>query len=264
MYTQVNQVKSLVHIFKNGEGCSRVRTVLDTTGNPWFCCLDVANALGYRDPKDAINKWMTSRVPLGTMQLSPEYTAKELQTMFHNAWAQTAMVSEAGMYKFLMQCRAPKAEPFLDWLSHEVLPSVRKTGKYAVAQSEQAVPTLEDIWTIGLRNYKEMVSLAEASGLKDWYTQSQIRRVNPWYGVRKAHHSLNAISEALGLEVKVRAKLTSTDHFQPTNMYHVSVFRTYAMKCGYNLFIPDEATEWQANLMKQNLLVSPQNTIPVA
>ena len=257
-------MESLVHVFKNDEGYSRVRTVLDAAGNPWFCCLDVANALGYRDPKDAVNKWMTSRVPLGTMQLSQEYTANELQTMFRNSWSITSMVSEAGMYKFLMQCRAPKAEPFLDWLSHEVLPSVRKTGKYAVDKPEQAVPTMEDILNICLKNYKEMVSLAEASGLKDWYTQSQIRRVNPWYGVRKAHHTLNALSEAMGLEVKVRAKLTSTDHFQPTNMYHVSVFRAYAVKCGYNLFVPVEAIEWQANLMKQNLLVSPQTTIPVA
>lgn len=257
-------MQSLVHIFKNDEGYSRVRTVLDAAGNPWFCCLDVANALGYRDPRDAVNKWMTSRVPLGTIQVSSEYTVQDLQTMFRNSWSITSMVSEAGMYKFLMQCRAPKSEPFLDWLSHEVLPSLRKTGKYAVAQPEQAVLSMRDVLNLCLKNYDEMVSLAEAAGLKDWYTQSQIRRANSWYGVRKAHHSLNAISEALGLEVKVRAKLTSTDHFQPTNMYHVSVFRAYAVKCGYNLLIPVEAIEWQANLMNQNLLASPKNTIPVA
>lgn len=257
-------MQSLAQIFNTKEGRLRVRTVVDTNNEPWFCCVDVANSLGYSDPKDAVHKWMPTRVPLGSLKLLPEYTQRELQEAFRNSWSITSMVSEAGMYKLFLKCQMPKSDALLEWLATEVIPSLRKTGKYAVEQPEQAVPTMEDIWTVGLRNYKEMVSLAEAAGLKDWYTQSQIRRANPWYGVRKAHHSLNAISEALGLEVKVRAKLTSTDHFQPTNMYHVSVFRAYAVKCGYNLFIPTEAVEWQANLMNQNLLASPKNTIPVA
>ena len=49
------------------------------------------------------------------------------------------LVSESGLYDLIMQSRKPEAKAFKRWVTHEVLPSIRKTGSYGVAQ-----PTIFD------------------------------------------------------------------------------------------------------------------------
>ena len=49
------------------------------------------------------------------------------------------LISESGLYRILAKCNLPKCEPFESWVFDEVLPSIRKTGGYSVAQ-----PTIFD------------------------------------------------------------------------------------------------------------------------
>ena len=157
------------------------------------------------------------------------------------------------LFKFILRSRAPKTEVFVEWFTGVVLPSVRTTGSYSIRDGG-----CDDNWLqqleLGVAYYKEMVSLAEASGLKDWYTQAQVRRANMWYGSRKAHKALNAISEELGFDVKVRANLTSTDVYNPTNMYNVDVFQKYARQEGKTFVVPKVAREWQRGMNPDALL----------
>ncbi len=44
------------------------------------------------------------------------------------------MVSESGLYKLIMRSDKPQAKPFQDWVTQEVLPSIRKTGSYVTGQ----------------------------------------------------------------------------------------------------------------------------------
>ena len=45
------------------------------------------------------------------------------------------VISEAGFYRIVMKSRSPKAKQFQRWVTHEVLPSIRKTGGYMAAQA---------------------------------------------------------------------------------------------------------------------------------
>ena len=54
-------MQTLSHIFQTHEDQVRVRTLTDVTGNPWFCCTDVARAVGYKDPRSAVKDWMHER-----------------------------------------------------------------------------------------------------------------------------------------------------------------------------------------------------------
>ena len=58
------------------------------------------------------------------------------------------IISESGLYKLIMRSDKPQAKPFQDWVTKEVLPSIRKTGAYVVGQ-----PSLEEKATkfVGLR-----------------------------------------------------------------------------------------------------------------
>jgi anti-repressor protein len=91
-------------------------------GEPRFLAADLARVLGYRDANTAIRKLHpdekgthTVRTPGGDQEM--------------------AVVTEPGLYSLVMGSRRPEAQAFKRWVTHEVLPSIRKTGSY------QAAPT---------------------------------------------------------------------------------------------------------------------------
>ena len=246
-------MNTLSHIFQTSEEHTQVRTLVDITGSAWFCCTDVARAVGYKDPRSAVKDWMHERQNINEISWGGVYPPKDFQELFGNSWSSTSLINEPMLYKFLMRCRAPKADAFVEWVSGTVLPSIRKTGSYSVAEPK-ALTVLQQL-EMGVAYYREMVNLAEAAGLKDWYTQAQVRRANMWYGSRKAHKDLNRISESMGREVKVRANLTSTDEYNPTNMYHVDVFKEFAKQLNRPFTVPKVAREWQAGVHPDALLL---------
>jgi prophage antirepressor-like protein len=48
------------------------------------------------------------------------------------------LISESGLYNVILRSDKPKAKPFRKWVTHEVLPSIRKTGSYSVAEKEKS------------------------------------------------------------------------------------------------------------------------------
>jgi prophage antirepressor-like protein len=96
----------------------RVRTVL-IENEPWFVAADVAKILGYRDAANAVRTLRERQK--GTHPLS---TPGGLQNL--------TVVSEPGAYRLAMRSNLPAAERFQDWLAEEVIPSVRRTGQYAL------------------------------------------------------------------------------------------------------------------------------------
>lgn len=236
-------MNALLHIFKTSEDNYQVRTLMDVKNDIWFCSTDIARAVGYKDPRSAVKDWMHERQNISEISIGGKYSRDDMVGLFGSAWQNTTLINEPMLYKFLMRCRAPKADAFVEWVSGTVLPSIRRTGSYSTV--EQKPMTVMDQLLLGVAHYKEMLSLAAASGLNDWYTQAQIRRSNLWYGSRKAHVALNAISAKLGYDVKIRANLTSTDECNPTNMYHVSVFEEYARQHNKPFTVPRVARDWK-------------------
>jgi anti-repressor protein len=47
------------------------------------------------------------------------------------------IISESGLYNVILRSDKPKAKPFRKWVTHEVLPSIRKTGGYLIAEKEK-------------------------------------------------------------------------------------------------------------------------------
>ena len=93
-----------------------VRTVT-VDGEPWFVGKDVAEALCYANHNDAINlhcKGVAKRYPI--------QTAGGVQEM--------RVLSEPDVYRLIFGCTLPEAERFERWLFEEVLPAIRKTGRY--------------------------------------------------------------------------------------------------------------------------------------
>lgn len=93
-----------------------VRTVI-IDGEPWFVAKDVCDVLRIANSRDAM-----SRIPDKDKGVGQTDTLGGVQ--------KTTVVSEAGLYRLVLRSDKPEAEPFIDWVTSEVLPALRKTGKY--------------------------------------------------------------------------------------------------------------------------------------
>jgi prophage antirepressor-like protein len=94
-----------------------VRAVLGDDGEPWFVGKDVAEILGYTNPSKAINdhcKGVTKRYPLQTQ----------------GGVQEVRIINEPDMFRLVVNSTMPAAEKFERWVFEEVLPAIRKTGRY--------------------------------------------------------------------------------------------------------------------------------------
>lgn len=105
-------------IFNNPE-FGEIRTI-DENGNVIFCGNDVAKALGYKSPKDAIAVHAKGAVKRRTL------TAGGEQEML--------FITEGDIYRLAARSKLPGAEKFESWIFDEVIPSVRKHGGYINGQ----------------------------------------------------------------------------------------------------------------------------------
>jgi prophage antirepressor-like protein len=96
-----------------------IRTVV-IEGQPWFVAADVCAVLGIGNPRQAVSyldedeKGVTTNDTPGGPQ-------------------QMATINEPGLYSLILRSRKPEAKAFKRWITHEVIPAIRKTGRYDAA-----------------------------------------------------------------------------------------------------------------------------------
>ena len=106
-----------IEVFNNTQFGS-VRVFNDNEGKVWFCGSDVATALGYSNPQKAVRDHVTDK-------------HKTLNETFTVNGTLVTLIDEAGLYRLVMRSQLPSAEDFQEWVTSEVLPSIRKHGMYA-------------------------------------------------------------------------------------------------------------------------------------
>ena len=112
----MNEIK----LFENPE-FGQVR-VLEQDGEPWFVGKDVATLLGYKDTVNAIKAHVDDE-DKGRWQVATQFGDKE-----------TVFINESGLYSLILRSQLPEAKAFKRWITHEVIPSIRKTGGYIQGQ----------------------------------------------------------------------------------------------------------------------------------
>lgn len=96
-----------------------VRT-LQINGEPWFVGNDVAKILGYSNPRDALAKHADEEDKIPDVMI---YDGSQNRNM--------TIINESGLYSLILSSKLPSAKEFKHWITSEVLPQIRKTGKYA-------------------------------------------------------------------------------------------------------------------------------------
>lgn len=122
-----------IQIFNNPD-FGTVRT-LDDNGVILFAATDVAKALGYAKPQDAISKHCPHSVKRGVGVQTGEKAdgTPAIQSV------EMSFIPESDLYRLVFGSKLPSAEKFTDWVTSEVLPSIRKNGGY-IAGQEQLTP----------------------------------------------------------------------------------------------------------------------------
>ena len=121
------QVQFSAFTFKSNS----VRVITDKNQEPWFCANDVCDILGYSNPRDAISKHCKA----GGVAKRDTPTKSAVQEM--------TFINEPNLYRLIIKSRKPEAEPFEAWVFEEVLPQIRKTGKYQLQPQQLALPEPE-------------------------------------------------------------------------------------------------------------------------
>ena len=105
-------MNEIVKVYKN----SPVR-IVEKDGEPWFVAKDVCDILALGNPRSSIA--LLDEDERGVHSMDTPSGKQEM-----------GIISEAGLYSLILRSRKPEAKAFKRWVTHEVLPSIRKTGAY--------------------------------------------------------------------------------------------------------------------------------------
>ena len=136
-----------IQIFENSE-FGKVRTLM-IDGEPWAYGKDIAVALGYAKPTDAVRN-----------HVDPEdRTVSKTETVNGTA---PVLINESGLYSLILSSKLPKAKEFKRWITSEVLPALRKTGHYGSPHTlADLVPLIELLRKIMESQRSHPVEIAE-------------------------------------------------------------------------------------------------------
>ena len=147
-----------VRIFNNAD-FGDIRTV-EQDGGIWFVGKDVAEALGYSNPSNAVISHVDDEDKLRT------------QIKYAGQNREVSIINESGLYSPVLSSKLPSAKAFKRWITSEVIPSIRKTGSYnkpskqPTTQQEQRAKAM--LLNAQSRQCKLWLRLAETTDLPDY------------------------------------------------------------------------------------------------
>lgn len=152
-YAQSVMVSNQVETFNN-PNFGEIRTVINESGEPMFCLADVCAALELtpKGVKQRLGDEVISNYPI------IDTLGREQQALF---------VNEDGLYDTVLESRKPKAREFRKWVTSEVLPSIRKTGRYAVKPLTPAQQLLANAQMLVEMEQRQMIQERRQDAIED-------------------------------------------------------------------------------------------------
>lgn len=163
-----------------------LRTLTDEAGEPWFVLKDCMSILDLGNPTETVK--MFDKDEFSTTEVIDSIGRRQ----------QTYIISEPGLYRLVMKSRKPEAKEFQRWVTHEVLPQIRRTGGYIpTSDADDDMTILAKAVMIGQRTMEEQKQRIAAQ-------QSRIDELQP-----KASAWDNFVDIPDALSVRDSAKLLS-------------------------------------------------------
>lgn len=250
--------QSNVKLFEKEE-FGKVRVVMQDE-DPWFVASDVAKALGYEKPNNAVNEHCKK---MNKITLDPNLGGRVATVS--TPPIQAIIIPESDVYRLVMRSNLPRAVEFQDWICEEVIPSIRKTGGYLIAKPDDTPETIlaravliaqdtirrveaerdEAIRTksqIGTRREATAMATASAAVRKAAMLENELGRGRdykavkgiPWFldvfadtpaAYSVAGRKLSELSRRLGYEIRE----VEDSRFGSVKAYHVDVIEAFRL-----------------------------------
>ncbi|EDQ2394165.1 hypothetical protein RU50_005262 [Salmonella enterica subsp. enterica] len=135
---------------------------------PWFCLKDVCDILDIKNPRDMLAK----QLDRGGVE--------KIYTPTISATQQISFINEPNLYRVIFRSNKPEARQFQDWVFNEVLPTIRKTGRY---EHPVATPrrTAEPLTPSDMKNLNHLVVLMTRQ-----FARTGSWRLGVWHALRRA------------------------------------------------------------------------------
>lgn len=144
----------------NNEEFGQIRTV-EIEGKPYFVGKDVANALGYSNPRDAISRHCKGVVK---------------HDSFKEGGQPIALISEGDMYRLITHSKLESAERFESWVFDEVLPTLRKTGSYDMPNAKKSRSNRTALSSANMM-VKNVMSVLEKAKVEPVFIAAEVKRL---------------------------------------------------------------------------------------
>ncbi|MFI6982367.1 BRO family protein [Embleya sp. NPDC050154] len=129
--------ENIVEVFMYTEE-TQVRIVM-IDGDPWFCATDVCAVLDHTNSRMAVSNLDADEktsVRVGKTAAQRGSVSNPYGTSDPGGNPNMTFISEAGLYSLILRSNKTTAKPFRRWVTHDVLPTIRRTGRYTPATSE--------------------------------------------------------------------------------------------------------------------------------
>ena len=164
----------------NKENLGSVRALIDENGEPWFLANDIGDCLGFENIRPSVKNLPESdRKALSYKDCKSDLQSKIWDNPRDLGHKNKTLVSEYGMYQLIMRSDKPGAREFQLWVTHEVIPSIRKYGGYIMGQ-EKADEEVQE-WL-----FDQLVSLEDALNSE---TEKNGRLKSKIYKMDEGHQS---------------------------------------------------------------------------
>ena len=212
-----------LQIFKNDELNLQIRTI-EEEGKILFCGSDVAKALGYARPNDAISAHCRA-----TVKRSTPISGKTQDINF---------ITEGDVYRLVAHSKLPNAEKFESWVFDEVLPSIRKHGAYMTDNTIEKILLSPDFGIKLLTELKEEKEKSENLEAANKRQEQLIGELKPKADYTdtilqsKALVNINQIAKDYGMSARQMNKILADKNVQYKQGNQWLLYRKYHDK-GY-------------------------------
>ena len=215
MLLLANQLKTMetnIQVFKNNV-FGEIRTMTNEKGETFFVGKDVATALGYAKPQNAL----ATHVDKDDKSTAPiQGTAYETRV---------TLINESGLYSLILSSKLPQAKAFKRWVTAEVLPQIRMTGGY--------IPT-RDVTGRELTS-EEIIDRADAilghtlqllnEPAEDTLTATQVAKT-----FNMTVYDFNSVLQDMGIQYRRGGHWNISDHLKDRDLARLRTFVSYSLK----------------------------------
>lgn len=179
-------------VFEN-ENFGSVR-VVEEEGQPLFCGADVARALGYAKPQNAIAAHCKGALKRGTP------TSGGFQELL--------FIPEGDVYRLITHSQLPAAEDFERWVFDDVLPTIRKTGSYSLDDESRKLRARAMALNAANRSARMLLDAYDSAGIQpsykvlaltDLYRNEGLKLPTPPLEVDEVTYDFTEMAAALGI-----------------------------------------------------------------